>query len=197
MSPPFYSTTVPLILGFNRILSYLLDLIHFLLFHFLENSLDVLTLLYNSSAQTLLMHSSLTSAQTLLTHSSLTTSLTNWSLDPENLHNVLLQDLCCLVSWYSLLNLQLPTCYIIQYPFHRTCHSPHLKCLPIFSGYLNTICFFKVQVPPFSWSLLMIHPFRKKLFSFCAPALLSLTFLYYIYYWPYPPEYMFHPLNYI
>jgi len=68
MLPPFYSTTMPLNLGFNRILSYLLDLsLYFLLFHFVQNSLDVFTLLYNSSAQNLLMHySSLTTKVRIL-----------------------------------------------------------------------------------------------------------------------------------
>lgn len=140
MSPPFYSTTVPLILGFNRILSYLLDLIYFLLFHFSENSLDIPTLLYNSSAQTLLMHSSLTTEVRILG---------SWESPQCTLTGSLLP---CLL----ILPFECPTADMLHNPVSFPPHLPFSP--PQMLAHLLWVSqhhlFFKVQVPPFSWSLL-------------------------------------------
>lgn len=89
-------------------------------------------------------------------------------------------DLSCLVSWSSLLKLQLSTCHIIWSPSHCICYFPCLEYLPILSGSLNTIYFSKFSLSSTSFmkpSLIIFPSIMISLFPLNAPLLLSLTYL--------------------
>lgn len=91
-------------------------------------------------------------------------------------------NLSCLLSWSSLLKLQLPTCHTIQSPSHCICHFPCLECLPISFWVSQYHLFFKVHfkfhifheafpnylpLPPHCSSTIIFNPFYT-IFSDCS-----------------------------